>query len=95
MAILDLGRLVATASVAERMKKDYSFSHFVTTSIDRFKKGDWGTISEGDKLQNNNGLEKGEGSIHGVYKMPDGKTVIWIFMEWDHKTTTILFPEEW
>lgn len=95
MPILNLGRLVATASMAERMGKDIPFSHFVNASIKQFKKADWGDVAESDKAQNDNSLKNGEGSIHGAYKTSDGKTVIWIFMEWDHKTTTILFPDEW
>lgn len=95
MPILKIGRLVATASVAERMEKNILFNHFVSTSVKRFKNADWGNVAESDRTQNDNSLRNGEGSIHGVYKMPDGKTVVWIFMEWDHKTTTILFPDEW
>ncbi len=95
MATLNLGKLVATASVAEKMEKNIPFNHFVNSSIKRFKRTDWGEVVESDKAQNDASFKAGEGSIHGVYKMPDGRTVIWIFMEWDHQTTTILFPEEW
>ena len=95
MAIFDLGRLVATASIAKRMEKESPFNFFVNVSVQRFKEGDWGSIAKSDKMQNDESLKNGEGSIHGVYKMPVSQDVIWIFMEWDHKTTTILFPEEW
>lgn len=95
MAILNLENLVATAKVVEKMESNTPFNHFVNSSIERFKRADWGDVVESDKAQNDANFKAGEGSIHGVYKMPDGKIVIWIFMEWDHQTTTILFPEEW
>lgn len=95
MSNLSFGKLVATDSVAKRMDDDSSFNVFIAVSLSRFKDGDWGDVSESDKNQNNESLKNGEGSIHGVYKMSDGKTVVWIFMEWDHKTTTILYPHEW
>ncbi len=95
MAKVEIRKLVATAAIADRMKVDYTFNHFINSSLDRFKEGDWGEVTAVDKDQFNANLAVGQGILQGVYTEPNSKAVIWIFTEWDHNTTTILFPYEW
>lgn len=95
MSKFELGRLVATTSVADRMKTDYAFNHFVYASLTRFRNGDWGEVDAKDKALFDANLEEGQGALQGVYTEPKSIITIWIFTEWDHSTTTVLFPYEW
>lgn len=93
MKKFNLGRLVATFSVGNRMKYDTSFNMFVAVSLQRYESCDWGTLSDEDKAQNDHAVEHDE-RIMGQYECA-GQPKIWIITEWDRSVTTILFPEEY
>ena len=89
----DLGRIVVTKGVDEKMKKDRSFSVFVQVSIGRYVHRDWGQTCDEDAKANNRAIQNGE-RILAVYKQPKTDTTIWIITEADRNVTTILFPDE-
>ena len=93
MSKYEMGRTVVTAGVNEKMQSNPNFTTFVNVSLGRFSQGDWGTLSDEDRQQNEDGLKNGE-RLMGVYiQHTDEK--IWIITEWDRSVTTILFPYEY
>ena len=96
-----LGRLVATRTVADRMEKDAVFAKFISTALDRYTKCDLGDLDEHDWAQNDEALKNEDNRLFSTYKFPTEVTTsdrddkIWIITEWDHSVTTILFPSEY
>ena len=87
-----LGRIVWTRGVNDLVAVDASFAKFVINSLKRHTKGDWGEMSEDDKLENNFSVGK-ELRLLSSYQQNDWK--IWILTESDRSVTTILFPSEY
>ena len=81
-----LGRLVMTSEMHNCITKDTNFDSEVATAFKRYVKGDWGNISEGDKLINEKALNEG-GTLMGAYDTSKGE--IWIITKWDRSVTTI------
>lgn len=90
----DLGRMVVTKGVGEKMKEDRSFQVFVQVSIGKYVHRDWGQTCEEDAKANNRAIRNGE-RILAVYKQPKTDTTIWIITEADRSATTVLFPDEY
>ena len=91
----DLGRVVVTRGIDERMKDDSDFYVFVLCTLyGRYAKCDWGDTCEEDKITDDTALQNGE-RILAIYIYPKTKEKIWIITEWDRSVTTILFPEEY
>lgn len=90
----EIGQLVATAAIYERMKSDERFAVFVKTSFGKYIQGDWGDTCEEDKQTNEDSLRDGE-RLLAVYIYPETGEKIWIITEWDRSVTTILFPEDY
>ncbi len=90
----ELGRLVMTMGVADKIDEDPIFGLFVVKSLERYKQCDWGDTCEEDKKSNDDDL-KNDGRILAVYIQPETETTIWIITEWDRSVTTILFPHEY
>ncbi len=103
MKSYDLGRVVATAGVAELQTKDPIFTRFLVKCLDRYLNNDWGDLDEEDKSMNDYAAGNGpnHGRIFASYNFPDdnnwgtGEEKLWIITEWDHSATTILFPGEY
>jgi hypothetical protein len=89
----ELGEVVATASIAERMDSFPSFSLFVYNSLTRHIKGDWGELCQEDKDANDSAVIEGD-RIVSSYNYSDN-VKIWIITEWDRSVTTILYPSEY
>lgn len=92
--MFELGMLVATTRIADRIREDKEFNHFVFDSLERYKNCDWGDLDEEDKMKNDEALKCGD-RLLAVYKNSEKCCKIWIITEADRKTTTILFPEEY
>lgn len=90
----NLGQVVVTKGVNEKMKEDRSFSVFVQVSIGKYVHRDWGQTCDEDAKANNRAIQNGE-RILAVYKQPKTNTTIWIITEADRSVTTILFPDEY
>jgi len=91
MRKFELGQIVVTASIAEEMKGNPGFDHFVKHSLGRFKGGDWGVLCDEDKDSSDKAVMNGE-MVMGAYAWKGIE--IWIITEWDRSVTTILFPHE-
>ena len=94
----ELGQIVATKGVADKMKNEKKFYDFVCVSLGRYIQCDWGEMSDGDKQLNDEAVESREDRIHASYTRhpEDGEEEkIWIITEWDRSTTTVLFPDEY
>lgn len=92
--MFELGMLVATTRIADRIREDKEFNHFVFDSLERYKNCDWGDLDEEDKMMNDEALKCGD-RLLAAYKNAEKDLKIWIITEADRKTTTILFPEEY
>ena len=92
--MFELGMLVATTRIADRIREDKEFNHFVFDSLERYKNCDWGDLDEEDKMMNDEALKCGD-RLLAAYKNAEKDWKIWIITEADRKTTTILFPEEY
>ena len=99
MSLFELGRVVMTSGVKERVEQDPSMRSFLDGCLKRHSVGDWGYLDEEDRKINDAALEAertGEGeldSLMSVYKK-DGSEY-WIITEWDRSVTTILLPDEY
>ena len=47
--MFELGMLVATTRIADKIREDKEFNHFVFYSLERYKNCDWGDLDEEDK----------------------------------------------
>lgn len=91
-----LGRLMATRGVADKMNDCPEFERFARQSFARYRRCDWGALTESDKQQNDDAVRNGDDRILAAYtnsEHPDWK--IWIITEYDRNATTLLFPDEY
>ncbi len=91
MTKFELGRIVVTTAVDNKMKSDAGFDKFVKISLGRFKRGDWGVLCDEDKANSDKAVANSQ-MIMGAYAR--NGVEIWIITEWDRSVTTILFPHE-
>ena len=92
MKNLQLGKVVMTAGIASHMDEANFFKE-VMDNLDRHANGDWGCLSEEDKLANDNALNNNESD--GLYIVDDtyqeGGEKGLHFYDWD----TILHQIKW
>ena len=87
------GQLVFTRGVNDRVADDVQFAKFVTESLGRHAKGDWGDLGQEDKQENEFSLKEGFRLLSAYER--NGLPKIWIITEADRSATTILFPDEY
>jgi hypothetical protein len=87
------GQLVMTRGVNNLITSDELFANHVMLSLKRHLAGDWGEVSDEDRITNEIALQDSE-RLFSVYKR-EGVPTIWIITEWDRSVTTTLFPEEY
>jgi hypothetical protein len=83
-----LGRVVITAVAAEVLGE-----HDIAIGLARHRIGDWGDVSDEDKLLNDHARREGD-RLLSSYKTSQG-AVFWIISEADRSCTTILLPEDY
>lgn len=88
-----LGQLVMTRGVNDRVAESSQFAKFVTESLGRYAKGDWGDLCQEDKKENDLSLKKGFRLLSAYER--NGLPKIWIITEADRSATTVLFPDEY
>lgn len=88
------GQIVTTRAIHERRLENVEFSRFVQLSITRHLEGDYGDISDADRVANVN-AENTEERILSAYDFPGTKERIWIITEADRSSTCVLFPDEY
>jgi predicted transcriptional regulator len=89
---INIGQVLMTRGVADLAGDNQEFALFVRKSLDRYRRGDWGNMSDEGKFLNNRFLEKNMRlfSSYGSEKFPE----IWITTEPDRSFSTIMFPDE-
>jgi len=87
------GLLVITRGVNDLMADEQEFAKHVQLSFMRHMAGDWGDVSDEDRVVNELALQEGD-RLFSVYKR-DGLAKIWLITEWDRSVTTVLFPDEY
>ena len=98
MALFPLGKLYSTHGVAALQQQERDFADFVWRSLQRYLRGDWGDMTDGDKARNDEAVAAGEdgGRIFGSYEHPEHPDwKVWAITESDRSCTTILFPDEY
>ncbi|MDD5489046.1 MAG: hypothetical protein PHH49_08840 [Candidatus Omnitrophica bacterium] len=88
-----LGQLVMTMGVNDLVADDEAFAKFVTDSLARHVKGDWGELGDEDRVENDLSLKEGF-RVLSAYESEE-LPKIWIITEADRSATTILFPDEY
>ena len=88
-----LGQMVITRGVNDLIAENEAFAKFVTQSLGRHARADWGNLSPEDKEENDRSLNQ-ELRLLFAYEAP-GLPKIWIITESDRSVTTVLFPEEY
>ena len=88
-----IGRLLMTREVNDLVAERTDFAKFVTESLARYRRGDWGNLGDEDKNENELSLKEGFRllSAYESGELPK----IWIITEADRSATTILFPDEY
>ena len=87
------GQLVMTRCVYDMMDGNEEFASHVRLSVIRHMAGDWGDVSDEDRVTNELALQEGD-RLFSVY-MKEGLPKLWIITEWDRSVTTVLFPDEY
>lgn len=107
MKLKDLGRLVATRSVADLQESSQEFAIFVNVCLGKYLNNDWGDLAKDDKKMNDHAVVSGDERIMASYLFPPNtlwyadnsdsltENKLWIITEWDRSVTTILFPDEY
>lgn len=88
----NLGTVVTTSMIHNRMESDSKFASSVISCFQRYTRGDWGSLSKSDKAENDKALRDGK-RIFASYNI--GSDKINIITEWDRSVTTILFSFEY
>jgi hypothetical protein len=83
-----LGRLVATPNALASITQDD-----ILLGIQRHQAGDWGNLTEEDRMANDQALVQGT-RIVSAYNAGNG-TRFWIITEADRSVTTVLLPEDY
>ena len=88
IAVMRLGRLVATPNALASITQDD-----ILLGIQRHQAGDWGNLTEEDRMANAQALVQGT-RIVSAYNAGNG-TRFWIITEADRSVTTVLLPEDY
>ena len=89
-----MGQIVLAREVYRWTVTKGDFAHFVTSSLKRHARGDWGNLCQEDREQNELALRAANLRLFSAYehwRLPK----IWIITEADRSVTTVLFPEEY
>lgn len=90
---MNIGQILVTKGVSELARENKQFASFVQTSLDRYRKGDWGNMSDKDKRLND--LSEETGRLVLCSYESDIFPEIWITTTPDRSYSTVMFPEEY
>jgi hypothetical protein len=88
--LFELGKVVATPGALAVLERAFQGPR---EFIDRHVAGDWGEVSEEDRVENEVSLLNGY-RLLSAYRTRMGET-LWVLSEGDRSITTILLPEEY
>ena len=83
-----LGRLCITPNAASVVPPEEVFK-----AVTRHATGDWGTLDEHDRQENERALRHG-GRLFSAYELSSGQK-FWVITESDRSVTTLLLPEDY
>ena len=89
---INLGQVLVTRGVADQVREKRGFASFVRKSLGRYRRGDWGDMSEEDQRLNQSSLAR-HLRLFASYESPD-LPEIWITTEPDRSSSTVMFPDE-
>lgn len=89
-ALFPLGLTVATPGALDAMEETQTNPAVL---LRRHVSGDWGDLSQSDKVSNDQALTAG-GRIFSAYRVTE-LVKFWVITEADRSATTILLPEEY
>lgn len=95
MRKFEVGQLVFSREVMDRLNTSKAFGFFLGDSLGRFTGCDWGDLSEEDKAENDMAVREGGLRIFAAYVFSATGEKVWIITEADRSTTTFLFPHEY
>jgi predicted transcriptional regulator len=90
---MNIGHILVTGGIAELARDNKRFASFVQTSLDRYRRGDWGEMTEGDKQLNDISEETGR-LVLASYEA-DILPEIWIMTSPDRTYSTVMLPDEY
>lgn len=86
--LFPLGRVVITSNAQAILDRQS-----VLEALRRHENGDWGTLCEDDRCENEAALNEGRRLLSAYADKDD--VVFWIITEWDRSVTTILRPDDY
>ena len=89
---LNIGRVLVTEGVSALSRETREFSAFISESLDRYRKGDWGEVEYGERLLNDRIRSKGRRLVSAYQK--DALPEIWITTNADRSYTVVMLPSE-
>jgi predicted transcriptional regulator len=90
---INVGNILVTGGIARLSRERPEFAAYVQKSLQRYRKGDWGEMSDQDKLLNEQSLERNM-RLFASYES-GGFPEIWVITEPDRSYTTIMLPDEY
>jgi len=87
-----VGDIFITKGVTNLARENPGFATFVKKSLERYRKADWGDMSDEVERLNNQSLERNM-RLFSSYESKDFPE-IWITTEPDRSCSTIMFPDE-
>jgi hypothetical protein len=88
IAVMRLGRIVSTPNALQSLTAED-----IATAIQRHQAGDWGNLTDDDRMSNDRALVQGT-RIVSAYNAANG-TRFWVITEADRSVTTVLLPEDY
>lgn len=90
---INIGEILVTRGVTGLAREDTQFAAFVQKCLDRYRKGDWGEMSDEEKRLNDLSQETGRLVVSSYESklFPE----IWITTNPDRSYSTVMFPDEY
>lgn len=89
--LFELGEIVATQGAVSAIQEN---NIDVLSLLSRHINGDWGCVTEEDKLENQRSVENGY-RILSSYTLNEQGEKLWIITEAYRSVTTLLLPDEY
>ncbi len=89
--LFPLGRIVSTPGALDALAAEGADA---VALLKRHVSGDWGTLSEEDRQENELSVKEGF-RILSAYVLPSIGIKLWIITEADRSATTLLLPNEY
>lgn len=92
MGRFSLGKTIISSEVCNLVETNKISTLDIATMISNHNIGEWGTVSEITKLNNEDSIINKNSTILSRYVLND--ITFWVLTEYDHSVTTVLLPHE-